>query len=130
MQDLGDIEVRGTGTLQIDGNDIKPANLLPSTLSNLMSGDQNITGMFASAVEDRAHDGRDMFSKGFEGYGPYRRVDAEKFFETGGSGASMRRAKVFGAAKKTGPRKSKQNEKVKPIDNPFVIVLGTKPLVK
>ena len=75
-----EIAAFGTGAFRIDGGDIKPANLLPSELSSLMSGDQNITHLSAAAIEDKSQDGMTIFKKGLsrETYGPVRSVYAEQ----------------------------------------------------
>ena len=124
------ITVIGTGALQIDGNDIKPANLLPPSLSSLMSGDQNITHLSAAAIEDKTLDGTDIFKKGLKesSNNPRRSVQADKRIQSGGMGSSSSRAKVYGTPKKANTRKQKHKKHPDPIGNPFVIDLGGKPL--
>ena len=75
------IEVVGTGAIKLDGRDLKPDNILPSSISTLMSGEQNITDRSAEAIEDKFQDGISIFKKGLNHsvYGPKRSVSARKY---------------------------------------------------
>ena len=123
-----EVTVVGTGALQIKGADIKPANLLPSGVSSLMSGDQNITHLFAAASEDKTSTGIEIFKKGLKesSSNPRRSVGADKHIRSGGTGTSSSRGKVYGSPKKSDTKKRKPKRKALPIDNPFVIDLGAK----
>ena len=121
----------GTGALRIEGADIKPANLLPSGISSLMSGDQNITYLSAAATEDKTSTGIEIFKKGLgeSSSNPRRSVSADYHIESREFSALSQNKKVQGASKKL--RKDKRKQKnVSPIGNPFVIDLDGQPLVK